>query len=210
VNGQSRLKKTKKFIYLISPNKINDDGFFYYLKEIFKTKKIAFFQLRLKKVRSKKIIYLGKKIRKLCKKYKVKLIINDSPILTKKIGADGCHIGQSDISLIKARQLLKNKIIGVSCHNSMKLVKKAVSFGADYVALGAFYSSSTKKVKFKAKIDILNRVKCLTSLPVVAIGGIEFSNYKKLLLNKAKFLAISGYIWKNKKLNPLEAVKKLK
>ena len=102
MNGQSRLKKTKKFIYLISPNKIDENSFFYYLKEIFKTKKIAFFQLRLKKVRSKKIIYLGKKIKKLCKKYKVKLIINDSPILTKKIGADGCHIGQSDISLINS------------------------------------------------------------------------------------------------------------
>jgi len=204
------LSKVKKFIYLISPNKINNDNFFYYLKEIFKTKKISYFQLRLKNETSKKVIKYGKKIKKLCKRYKVKLIVNDFPLLAKKLNADGCHIGQSDISFFRARKILGNKIIGITCHNSIIITKKAINHGADYIALGAFYTTNTKKVKFKAKINTLKKVKSFTKTPIVAIGGINFSNYKKLLLNKANFLAISGYIWNNKKLNPLEATKKLK
>jgi len=210
VNGQSSLKKNKKYIYLISPIKIKDKDFFVDLEKIFKTKKIAFFQLRLKKETPKKIIALGKKIRKLCRKYGVKLIINDFPKLTKIIDADGCHIGQSDISLIDARKMLKNKIIGVTCHNSKRLIKKASAEGADYIAIGAFYQSITKKVRYKAKIKLLNEAKSITKIPIVAIGGIKFSNYKKLLLNNAHFLAISSYIWNNKKLNPIEALGRLK
>ena len=204
------MKKNKKYIYLISPIKIKDKDFFVDLEKIFKTKKIAFFQLRLKKETPKKIIALGKKIRKLCRKYGVKLIINDFPKLTKIIDADGCHIGQSDISLIDARKMLKNKIIGVTCHNSKRLIKKASAEGADYIAIGAFYQSITKKVRYKAKIKLLNEAKSITKIPIVAIGGIKFSNYKKLLLNNAHFLAISSYIWKNKKLNPIEALRRLK
>ena len=210
MNGQSSLKKNKKYIYLISPIKIKDKDFFVDLEKIFKTKKIAFFQLRLKKETPKKIIALGKKIRKLCRKYGVKLIINDFPKLTKIINADGCHIGQSDMSLIDARKMLKNKIIGVTCHNSKRLIKKASAEGADYIAIGAFYQSITKKVRYKAKIKLLNEAKSITKIPIVAIGGIKFSNYKKLLLNNAHFLAISSYIWNNKKLNPIEALGRLK
>ena len=81
---------------------------------------------------------------------------------------------------------------------------------AGYIALGAFFSTSTKKVKYKATTKILNKVKKLTKTPIVAIGGINFDNYKKLLLNKANLLAISGYIWNNKKYKPLESVEKLK
>tara|TARA_B100000579_G_scaffold351113_1_gene305093 strand:+ start:825 stop:1439 length:615 start_codon:yes stop_codon:yes gene_type:complete len=204
------LKKNKRYIYLISPIKIKDKDFLVDLEKIFKTKKIAFFQLRLKKETPKKIIALGKKIRKLCRKYAVKLIINDFPKLTKIIDADGCHIGQSDMSLIDARKMLKNKIIGVTCHNSKRLIKKASAEGADYIAIGAFYQSITKKVRYKAKIKLLNEAKSITKIPIVAIGGIKFSNYKKLLLNNAHFLAISSYIWENKKLNPIEALRKLK
>jgi len=210
VNGQNSLKKNKRYIYLISPIKIKDKDFLVDLEKIFKTKKIAFFQLRLKKETPKKIIALGKKIRKLCRKYAVKLIINDFPKLTKIIDADGCHIGQSDMSLIDARKMLKNKIIGVTCHNSKRLIKKASAEGADYIAIGAFYQSITKKVRYKAKIKLLNEAKSITKIPIVAIGGIKFSNYKKLLLNNAHFLAISSYIWENKKLNPIEALRKLK
>ena len=106
-----------------------------------------------------------------------------------------------------ARKKLKNKIIGVTCHNSIKLVNKAIREGADYIAIGAFNSSKTKKVKFKATIKQLKKAKKITKIPIVAIGGIKFSNYKKLLLNKANFLAISGYIWNNNKLNPVESIK---
>ena len=81
---------------------------------------------------------------------------------------------------------------------------------ADYIALGAFNSSKTKQTKYKAKIDLIKKVKKLANIPIVAIGGINNLNYKKLLLNNADFLAISGYIWNNKKLKPVEAIKMLK
>jgi len=204
------LKKNRKFVYLISPNKIKNNYFYIDLESIFKTNKISYFQLRLKEEKNEKIICIGKKVKKICKKYKVKLIVNDSPYLTNKIGADGCHLGQSDSNVRFARKKLKNKIIGVTCHNSIKLVNKAVIDRADYIAIGAFYSSKTKKVKFKATIKQLLEAKKITKIPIVAIGGIKFSNYKKLLLNKANFLAISDYIWNNNKLNPTESVKKLK
>jgi thiamine-phosphate pyrophosphorylase len=203
-------KKNTKFIYLISPNKIEDDEFYTNLSLVLKSGKVSYFQLRLKKETIKNKLIIGKKIRTICKKYKVKFLVNDDPMIAKKLNADGCHLGQSDMSIVKARKLLKNKIIGVTCHNSIKLAKKGISDGADYLAFGAFYSTQTKKVKYKANLRILKSIKKITNLPVVAIGGIKLNNYKKLLLNKANFLAISGYIWHNKKYKPLEAIKKLK
>ena len=153
---------------------------------------------------------IGKKIQKICNKYKVKFIVNDDPFLAKKLNADGCHLGQKDMNIPDARKLLKNKIIGATCHNSLKLVKKAIEEKVNYIALGAFYSTKTKKVKYKATIQLLTLVKKITNIPIVAIGGINLENYEKLLLNKANFLAISSYIWNNKKYKPIEAVKKLK
>ena len=203
-------KKNTKFIYLISPNKIEDDEFYTNLSLVLKSGKVSYFQLRLKKETIKNKLIIGKKIRTICKKYKVKFLVNDDPMIAKKLNADGCHLGQSDMSIVKARKLLKNKIIGVTCHNSIKLAKKGILDGADYLAFGAFYSTQTKKVKYKANLRILKSIKKITTLPVVAIGGIKLNNYKKLLLNKANFLAISGYIWHNKKYKPLEAIKKLK
>jgi thiamine-phosphate pyrophosphorylase len=200
----------KKFIYLISPNKIKNKEFYTDLSLIFKSGKISFFQLRLKKENNLNKLIIGKNIKRICKKYKVKFLINDDPLLAKKLNADGCHLGQKDMDLTKARKILKNKIIGVTCHNSINLAKRAINDGADYLAFGAFYPSKTKIVKYKANLKILKSVKKITSLPIVAIGGIKLNNYRKLLLNKANFLAISGYIWNNKKYKPLEAIKKLK
>ena len=90
------------------------------------------------------------------------------------------------------------------------MTRKAIKNGADYLAFGAFFSSKTKKTKYKASVKILKFAKKITNIPIVAIGGINQDNYKKLLLNKANFLAISGYIWNNKKNKPVEAIKKLK
>ena len=97
MNGLKKLKKhkiNKKFIYLISPNKIKSKKFYSQLNEIFKSKKVAFFQLRMKKESKKNLIEIGKKIRKICKKYNVKFIINDDPYLARELNADGCHLGQ--------------------------------------------------------------------------------------------------------------------
>ena len=166
--------------------------------------------MRLKKKSFQKKLIIGKKIKKICKKFNVKFLINDDVNLAKKLNADGCHLGQKDMSIIKARKLIKRKIIGITCHNSIRLVKIASKNKADYLAIGAFNYSKTKKVKYKASINLLNKVKKITKTPIVAIGGINSNNYKKLLLNKANFLAISGYIWNNKKLKPIEAIKKIK
>ena len=198
----------KKFIYLISPLKINK-SFYNDLIEVLKYKKVGFFQLRLKRQNFKKKLLIGKKIKKICKKYDVKFLINDDVNLSKKLNADGCHLGQKDMNIFEARKLIGKKIIGITCHNSIKLANIAVNNKADYIALGAFYSSKTKKVKYRAPTRILKQVRKIIKTPIVAIGGINSSNYKKLLLNKANFLAISGYIWKNKKLKPLDAIKKI-
>ena len=203
-------KTNKKFIYLISPDKIKDENFYIDLALVLSSGKVSFFQLRLKKETNLNKFNIGKKIHKICKRYKVKFLINDDPLLAKKLNADGCHLGQKDMNIRKARKILKGKIIGVTCHNAINLAEKAIKDGADYLAFGAFYSSKTKKNKYKANIKILNSVKKITNIPIVAIGGIKLSNYKKLLLNKANFLAISDYIWNNKKYKPLEAIKKLK
>ena len=199
----------KKFIYLISPNKI-DNSFYPGLIKILEQKKVSFFQLRLKKENFEKKLIIGRKIKRICKKFNVKFIINDNVLIAKKLNADGCRLGQKDMNLIKAKKILKKKIIGITCHNSIKLAKIATKNKADYLAIGAFYNSKTKKTKFKAKLNLLKKIKKITKTPVVAIGGINSRNYKKLLLNKANFLAISGYIWNNKKLKPIEAIKKLK
>ena len=198
----------KKFIYLISPLKINK-SFYNDLIEVLKYKKVGFFQLRLKKENFKKKFLIGKKIKKICKKYNVKFLINDDVNLSKKLDADGCHLGQKDVNIFEARKLIGKKIIGITCHNSIKLANIAAKNKADYIAFGAFYSSKTKKVKYRAPIRILKKARKIIKTPIVAIGGINSSNYKKLLLNKANFLAISGYIWKNKKLKPLDAIKKI-
>ena len=199
----------KKFIYLISPKKIRK-SFYNDLSEVLKSKKVSFFQLRLKNTSFKNKLIIGKKIKKICKKYKTKFLINDDVILAKKLNSDGCHLGQKDMKLTQARKIIKKKIIGVTCHNSIKLAKLAIKNKADYLAFGAFNSSRTKRVKYKANLSLLKKINKMTNTPIVVIGGINSDNYKKLLLNKAHFLAISSYIWKNKKLKPTEAINKLK
>ena len=114
------------------------------------------------------------------------------------------------MNIIKARKILKGKIIGITCNNSLKNVKDAIKNKSDYIAIGAFNQSKTKKTKFRASLNDLKKFRILTNKPIVAIGGINKDNYKNLLLNKADFLAISSFIWKNKKLKPVEAIKKLK
>jgi len=202
-----RINKNK-FVYLISPNKINR-SFYKDLTTVLQQNKVSFFQLRLKKVNFRKKLIIGKKIKIICKKFKVKFLINDDVYLTKKLNADGCHLGQKDMSIIQARKLIGNKIIGITCHNSIKLLKVAQKNNANYLALGAFNLSKTKKVKYKASINLLKKARKITKTPIVAIGGINDKNYQKLLLNKVNFLAISGYIWNNKKLKPAEAIRKL-
>ena len=127
-----------------------------------------------------------------------------------KVGHFSITISENDLLNIPSQYLSYSVFLHKTGDNSKNLVRQAISDNANYIAIGAFFVSKTKKVKFKANIELLNYVKNITNIPIVAIGGIKFSNYKKLLLNKANFLAISGYIWNNKKYKPLDAIKKLK
>ena len=203
------MKFKAKFIYLISPNKIYQN-FYRDLRKVLNSNKVKYFQLRLKKTSKTKIINISKEIIKICKTSNVKFIINDDPLIAKKVGADGCHLGQKDLHIKKAKKILKNKIIGITCNNSVKKAKVAIKNNADYIALGAFNSSRTKNIKYRATINDLKKFRKLTKKPIIAIGGINDKNYKKLLLNKADFLAISSFVWRNKNLKPEKAIRQLK
>ncbi len=198
-----------KYIYLISPNTIHPN-FYKSLSQVLKTGKVSFFQMRLKKYSYLKKLSIGYKIKKICKKNNVKFLVNDDPNLAKELDADGCHLGQSDMKIKDAKKIIGNKIIGVTCHNSLKLAENAIKSKPNYLAFGAFFPSKTKKTKHKANTKILDKVKKICNIPVVVIGGINSKNYKNLLLKKADFLAISGYIWRNKIYNPLKAIERFK
>ena len=201
----------KRYIYLISPQKIRGFKFYEELNNVLKSNKVKYFQLRLKKASLLNLKKIAKKIKKITKKNNVKFLINDKPFVAKMVGADGCHIGQRDMNYKKSRKILgKNKIIGITCHNSKKLALKAKEYRANYVAFGSFFTSSTKKTAFKANLEILRWARKKINMPIVAIGGINNSNYKKILSNGANFIACSSYVWDNKKLDPVSAIKKFK
>jgi len=201
----------KRYIYLLSPEKIKGVSFYNDLNKVLKTNKVKYFQLRLKKISTSDLLKISKKVKEIVKKNNVKFLINDKPLVAKMIGADGCHIGQKDMNFINARKILgKHKIIGVTCHNSKKLAFKAKKNGADYIALGSFFKSSTKKTAFRANLGILCWAKKKINMPTVAIGGINNSNYKKILSNGANFIACSNYVWNNKNMDPVSAINKFK
>ena len=203
------LKALKRFVYLISPNKINHD-FYLSLDKVLSFKNVKFFQLRLKNITKGKLIKIINKIKKITSKHNVKFVLNDNFFLANKIELDGCHLGQLDGSFKIARKKLKNKILGITCHNSKKLAKNAIKFKADYIAFGSFFKSKLKPLAKKANLNILKWSKKNIKKPVVVIGGISDSNYKKLLRAGAKYIAISSFIWDNPKLKPELAIRKFK
>ena len=137
--------------------------------------------------------------------------MNDSAIIASKIGADGCHLGQSDGSIKNARKILKNgKIIGITCHGSKSLILNAIKEKSSYIALGSFLESKLKPNAKKAQKSLIVWTKKKTRLPLVAIGGIDNKNYKSLINLGVNYLAISSYIWNNPRLKPYKAIKKFK
>ena len=199
----------KKLVYLISPSKIHSN-FYLKLDKVLSFGNVKFFQLRLKKTDNQNILKIAKKIKIITKKYKVKFIINDSYMLTLKTKADGCHIGQLDGSIKMARLKLKQKTLGVTCHDSRMLAKQALKNKADYIAFGSFYKSKLKPNAKKANLSILKWAKQNIKKPIVVIGGINNLNYKELIKSGAKYIAISSYIWDNPKLKPEFAIKEFK
>ncbi len=194
---------------MISPLKI-EKSFYKELDKVLSFKNVKYFQLRLKNIKENKLFEIAAKIQKITRKHNVKFILNDNFFLIDKIKADGCHMGQLDGSFTEARKKLKNKIFGITCHSSKSLVKNAVKFNADYIALGSFFKSDLKPNAKKAKISILKWAKKEIEKPIVVIGGINNYNYKKLINAGAKYIAISSFIWDNPSLKPEQAIKKFK
>ena len=199
----------KRLVYLISPNKINQN-FYTNLDKVLSFKNVKFFQLRLKKVSQKKLVNICNKIRKITTKYKVKFIINDNFTLASKVKANGCHMGQQDGSFKIARKKLQGKILGITCHNSKVFANEAISLKADYITFGSFFKSRLKPSAKKANLQILKWAKKNIKKPIVVIGGINNINYKKLMREGAKYIALSSFIWDNPNLKPEQAIKKFK
>jgi len=203
------LKTLKRFVYLVSPSKINQN-FYTSLDKVLSFKNVKFFQIRLKNVSQKDLINICKKIKQITTKHNVKFIINDNYALTSKIKANGCHMGQQDGSFKIARKKLKGKILGITCHNSKILANEAIERNADYIAFGSFFKSRLKPSAKRANLNILRWAKKNVKKPIVVIGGINNINYKKLMKAGAKYIALSSFIWDNPKLKPEQAIRKFK
>ena len=194
---------------MISPNEIKKQ-FYDDLDKVLSFGNVKYFQLRLKKIKEINFLRIATKIRKITYKHKVKFIINDKYHLVSKTQADGCHMGQLDGSIKIAKKKLKNKILGITCHDSIELAKKAVKYKANYVAFGSFFKSKLKPRARKADAKIIIQVKKKIKRPIVVIGGINNLNFKKFIKLGAKYIAISSFIWDNPKLKPEIAIKKFK
>lgn len=182
-------------LYLISPPTIGDD-FVERLAQAFDGGDVAAFQLRLKGLDEDAIAAAAVPLQALCAEREVAFIINDSVALAQRLGADGVHLGQGDGDAKEARKLLGPKVqIGVTCHDSRHLAMEAGEAGADYVAFGAFFPTTTKDVTHHAEPSILGWWTTLFELPCVAIGGVTTDNAGPLVAAGADFLAVSGAVW---------------
>lgn len=182
-------------VYLITPPKI-DTSFADTLKRALDGGDVASLQLRLKGVPDDEVLRAGESLKRIAQARDVAFIINDRPDLAKKLGADGVHVGQEDASYAEARALLgPNAIIGVTCHDSRHLAIEAAEAGADYVAFGAFFTTSTKDAKTRAEVELLSWWQEMMTVPCVAIGGITVENAGLLVEAGADFLAVASGVW---------------
>jgi len=182
-------------LYLISPPAI-DAGFAGRLVAALDAGPVAAFQFRVKGIDQHAAARLAEPLQRVCADHDVAFIVNDSAALAKRIGADGVHLGQTDGDPREARQLLGRDVqIGVTCHDSRHLAMEAGEAGADYVAFGAFYPTTTKETKHRADPALLGWWSTVFELPCVAIGGITPENAAPLIAAGADFLAVSGSVW---------------
>lgn len=183
-------------LYLITPPKLELTHFSRALEDALAGGDVACVQLRLKDVSDEEILRAGATLKPIVQQADAALIINDRPDLAARLDADGVHVGQSDASYDEARRLMgKDRIVGVTCHNSRDLAYTAAEAGADYVAFGAFYPTGTKAPSHWAEPDLLNIWQETMETPCVAIGGITVDNAEPLVRAGADFLAVSAGVW---------------
>lgn len=182
-------------LYLISPQDVGGD-FPDRLRLALAAGPVAAFQLRVKGVDQHELARLAEPLQRICAEADVAFIVNDDMSLAKRIGADGVHLGQEDGDPREARALLgPSAQIGVTCHDSRHLAMEAGEAGADYVAFGAFFPTTTKDVKHRADTALLGWWSAVFELPCVAVGGITPQNGADLVKAGADFLAVSSAVW---------------
>ena len=182
-------------LYLISPQEV-DGGFPDRLRAALEPGIAAAFQLRVKDADEHELVRLAEPLQRICADADVAFIVNDSMALAKRIGADGVHLGQSDGDVRDARALLGPAAqIGKTCHDSRHLAMEAGEAGADYVAFGAFYPTTTKPSDYRPETSILTWWSTLFEIPCVAIGGITPDNARPLVDAGADFLAVCEAAW---------------
>ena len=192
-------------LYLISPLDVTG-GFAGRLARALDAGPVAAFQFRVKDVDQHEAARLAEPLQRICADREVAFIVNDSVSLAKRLGADGVHLGQGDGDPREARAILgPSAQIGVTCHDSRHLAMEAGEAGADYVAFGAFYPTTTKETRHRPDPAILSWWTTLFELPCVAIGGITPDNAAPLVAAGADFLAVSGAVWN---LDEAEAVQR--
>jgi thiamine-phosphate pyrophosphorylase len=184
-------------LYLISPEKMEHPSIFAdELRAALKGGDVAAFQLRLKEVDDAVIARAADTLRPICQQRDVAFILNDRPDLAVKLDCDGVHVGQDDMPCAEARRIVgADRQVGVTCKASRHLAMEAAEAGADYVAFGAFFASSTKTVTTPADPEILKWWSDVMQVPCVAIGGITVDNCPILIETGADFLAVAGGVW---------------
>jgi thiamine-phosphate pyrophosphorylase len=182
-------------LYLVSPERIDGD-FAETLKAALDGGPVAAFQLRLKGLDDHRIAAAAEPLQRICEANEVAFIVNDSPALAKRLGADGVHLGQGDGDPREARAMLGPAAqIGITCHDSRHLAMEAGEAGADYVAFGAFFPTTTKETSHRPEPSILGWWSRLFEIPCVAIGGITPANGRVLVEAGADFLAVCNAVW---------------
>ena len=184
-------------LYLITPQVIADPAAFARtLGEALSGGDVAALQVRLKDVSDEHIAAVTRAVLPVAQAHAVAVIMNDRPDLADATGCDGVHIGQEDAPYAEARRIMgRERIVGVTCHDSYHLAMDAAEAGADYVAFGAFFSTATKAAKTRADPELLTAWQEAMLAPCVAIGGITVDTAAGLATAGADFLAVSAGLW---------------
>jgi thiamine-phosphate pyrophosphorylase len=192
-------------LYLITPP-VLPSNFSVLLASALDAGDVAAVQLRLKDVPDDALLKIIDQLRPVVQSRGVAFLLNDRPDLAVKSGCDGAHVGQSDMKAPAARKILKDLTLGVTCHGSRHLAMQAGEDGADYVAFGAFYPTTTKEPPEMAELETLEWWAKMMELPCVTIGGITAANCAPLVKAGADFLAVVGAVW-NHPENPAAGVR---
>jgi thiamine-phosphate pyrophosphorylase len=181
-------------LYVITPPVLPDD-FERQLAAALDAGDVAAVQLRLKNVSDTILQKTIERLRPIVQSRNAAFLLNDRPDLAVKLGCDGAHVGQTDMKAKEARKILGDLTLGVTCHNSRHLAMEASEAGADYVAFGAFFPTTTKEPPEMAEIETLRLWAEVMEIPCVAIGGITAENCAPLVQAGAEFLAVAGAVW---------------